>query len=1264
MRKRFPLAVTLVMVLLMAGAVPMCANAACVNPPSGLVSWWGGDNNALDIVGTNNGTLNGAMYAPGKVGQAFSFDGTDDYFNVPYRSSLDLQGSLTITAWINSTNNSSLNRGIAGKAGGYQIYVEAGGLLVFGFYNGSHWTLLHSSILIPENVWVHVAGTFNSTDGTMQLYINGAPDTSLITAQRLSANANSVKVGGFGSDGSPFSGRVDEVGIFNRALSASEIAAIYNADSEGMCRPSVAPPAGLVSWWSGDNNALDIIGTNNGTLNGATYAPGKVGQALSFDGSDDYVSISDADFRSNAPRTMALWVNTTDAGAPTTYGNLKGAFFGRGNSVDQHLHLGVADGKQTIEWYYGGHHSIQGTSNIADGNWHYLVFVSDGAGTVSLYVDSVLENSGSFFHTSGSTATRFGSEYQGGGNYSYFFNGRMDEVAFFNRSLTTTEITAIYNAGSAGIRRPSVAPPSGLVSWWKGENNANDQLGVNNGTLQGGTTYSAGLVGQAFSFNGVNGYVEVPHSATLNLTSGLTLGTWFNLRSLDAALFSKGDSGASEPGSSYHLVVMPNGSINVALYGTYPADWWQTAAGLVTTGQWYHVATTWDGTYGPSGNVKLYLNGALVQTWTKSLTPLNATTQTLTLGSMKPPTYYHHMDGLIDEPAIFSRALSADEIATIYNTGSSGITVPDTTPDAFNFTAQTDMPTNTTIVSNPITVTGINYPTAISITVGDYQINSGSWTSLSGTVSNGDTVTVRQTSSASPSTPTTETLTIGGVSGAFNVTTAASGDPNASGLIAWWKAEENGYDAVGGNHGTAMNGLTYAAGKVNQAFSLDGVNDYVDAGTNDAFNFNGGAGDFTIQAWIKKNANAGTGIIGKATHGPGGPYSGPYSGWDLGTLDDGSLFLSGVGVWDFRTSPNTIIAGNWYHVAVTKNGSSYKLYSNGQEVASASHGNLETSSSPLLIGSVYSDVYFFNGLIDEVKIYNRALSAAEVSKLAGTYPDAFTFNAQTGVALSTPIESNAITVAGITNPAAISITGGDGQYAVSTDNGSTWNDWRSAAGTVSLNNQIKVRLSSSGSYSTPTSATLTIGGVSGTFSVTTLADTEKPVVTTFNLHTAVSSAMSVIVDAFIATDNDRVSGYLVTDTATAPAADDPGWSATAPATVYLSTAGDNILRAWAKDPAGNVSVPLTATVQLKPVRREPENDYVSLQTAYGEAGSGETIKVLAVTLTENIDLNLQRNISISGGYEDDYAGQVGYSTIQGTLTVGTGSLKVERVIIK
>ena len=99
---------------------------------------------------------------------------------------------------------------------------------------------------------------------------------------------------------------------------------------------------------------------------------------------------------------------------------------------------------------------------------------------------------------------------------------------------------------------------------------------------------------------------------------------------------------------------------------------------------------------------------------------------------------------------------------------------PDMTPDQFTFTDQTGVALNTVITSNIITVTGLNAATPISIVGGTYAINGGPYTSASGTVSNGSTVTVQQTSSANYSTTTDATLTIGGISDTFSVTTEAA----------------------------------------------------------------------------------------------------------------------------------------------------------------------------------------------------------------------------------------------------------------------------------------------------------------------------------------------------------------------------------------------------------------------------------------------------------------------------------------------------------
>lgn len=99
--------------------------------------------------------------------------------------------------------------------------------------------------------------------------------------------------------------------------------------------------------------------------------------------------------------------------------------------------------------------------------------------------------------------------------------------------------------------------------------------------------------------------------------------------------------------------------------------------------------------------------------------------------------------------------------------------VGDSTPDQFTFKDKSNVALNTEYISDSITVSGIVVPAPISITGGTYSINSGSYTSTAGTVANGDTVTVKQTSSGSYSTTTNAVLTIGGVSDTFSVTTKA-----------------------------------------------------------------------------------------------------------------------------------------------------------------------------------------------------------------------------------------------------------------------------------------------------------------------------------------------------------------------------------------------------------------------------------------------------------------------------------------------------------
>jgi len=197
-------------------------------------------------------------------------------------------------------------------------------------------------------------------------------------------------------------------------------------------------------------------------------------------------------------------------------------------------------------------------------------------------------------------------------------------------------------------------------------------------------------------------------------------------------------------------------------------------------------------------------------------------------------------------------------------------------------------------------------------------------------------------------------------------------------LVAYYKFDEgsgtSAADSRGGNNGNLTNGATWTTGKSGYGMQFDGVNDYVKLP-----NFaKPTSGQISILAWFKATATAQRQIIDMRETSSSGVYLGVnYVAGDVYAAinNDANLLL---------LSPSTAFNdGAWHHVAVTYNGLSPKLYADGVLVnttsASASMvGSTFTSS----IGSRYTkDSLFFNGSIDEVMIFNRALSASEIRLL-------------------------------------------------------------------------------------------------------------------------------------------------------------------------------------------------------------------------------------------------------------------------------------------
>lgn len=233
--------------------------ANCTAAPAGLVAWWPGDGNATNLIGGNPGSLeNGATFTNGLVAQAFNLDGSDDYVDIGDLALLDHATEISVLAWIRKESADNSHAGFVGK---YDNRPDYGYQDTFLLYNGESakqnkgsfyvvfedFDFAHADGVndIPVQEWVFIAGTWRNSDGQIALYKNGALESSAAggVGNRLNAHRlYTAKIGEWGvlrDSNYKFHGQIDEVAIFNRALSSDEIAAIYAAGSAGICRDSV-----------------------------------------------------------------------------------------------------------------------------------------------------------------------------------------------------------------------------------------------------------------------------------------------------------------------------------------------------------------------------------------------------------------------------------------------------------------------------------------------------------------------------------------------------------------------------------------------------------------------------------------------------------------------------------------------------------------------------------------------------------------------------------------------------------------------------------------------------------------------------------------------------------------------------------------------------------------------------------------------------------------------------------------------------------------
>ncbi len=695
-----------IVIELLAGIQAALGQTPCATAPSGLVSWWRAEGNGADEIGTNHGTPhNGTGFTPGLVEQAFSFDGLNGYVQVPYSSNLS-SPSYTVEAWVKPTAPVADSTGqdlIFGQSFGLaQLAVRAGTTGVqprfhFGTGDVVNYPAAIATNDLRLNEYSHLVGTWNGTE--LKLYVNGLLNAQVTPSRAPVDSQCAFFIGGFNDSGACaysgqfFQGDIDEVSYYTRALTTSEIQALYAAGSAGKCTATLpnctTAPSGLVHWWRGEGDVTDSVGGMDGILNnGTTFTAGQVGSALRFDGVDDCVTNSLPGLTNYQDSfTMEFWAYPSAARA-TTAEETSGI---SGNSGQRYaifphfggygpVGVGVSVGTNGVSVFEHGAAYLSSLL-VYDApimEWTHVAVVYTNR-QPQLFLNGQLVRTGLTSTRIPYPSTWLGENGAESANYGYYA-GLLDEISIYGRSLAAAEVQALYAAGSAGKCTATLpnctTAPSGLVHWWRGEGDVTDSVGGMDGILNNGTTFTAGQVGSALRFDGVDDCVTNSLPGLTNYQDSFTMEFWAYPSAARATTAEETSGISGNSGQRY--AIFPHfggyGPVGVGVsVGTNGVSVFEHGAAYLSSllvydapiMEWTHVAVVYT-----NRQPQLFLNGQLVRT---GLTSTRIPYPSTWLGENGAESAnYGYYAGLLDEISIYGRSLAAAEVQALYAAGSAG----------------------------------------------------------------------------------------------------------------------------------------------------------------------------------------------------------------------------------------------------------------------------------------------------------------------------------------------------------------------------------------------------------------------------------------------------------------------------------------------------------------------------------------------------------------------------------------------------------------
>ena len=515
-----------------------------------------------------------------------------------------------------------------------------------------------------DNTWHHFV--FVSTSTQKLVYVDGSLFNTISSTTAISGKST-LTVGHYLTNYG--GGLYDQVRIFNRGISSSEVTTLYNETKNTTNTLQILGDTSCIATYPLDGSSTDLSGNYDGTDANILYkydgsptnvdfgVGGKSLYGARFNGSSSYINLNHNTTYSDL--TMSAWVNVTSTSS-------RQAIFGKwwDGSSRSIIFMMESGGALKLLTSSTGNNTIVTTGGTLTANtWHFVCFTFESGGDINITIDgsttTIAQNTSI---NNNNQNWLIGMEDSRGG---LKFNGSIDQVRIYSTALTDSQVTQLYEEKQCYITKDAADPfgDSNSVALYEMENNANDTSGNGNNGNQSNVSFtSTDPIRGTYeaSFNGSSSKIVLP-SVLNGLTNTYSFSVWAKIDNTDNFAFFDSDPTINVSTNFLRFTLHQNGNYyfdfgnnsTARLTGTTPSDW--------RDGNWHHFVFV-----STSTQKLVYVDGSL----------FNNLSSTVAISGKSNLTVGHYLtnyaDGEYDQLRIFNRALDGTEAYQLYAEGAKG----------------------------------------------------------------------------------------------------------------------------------------------------------------------------------------------------------------------------------------------------------------------------------------------------------------------------------------------------------------------------------------------------------------------------------------------------------------------------------------------------------------------------------------------------------------------------------------------------------------